>query len=112
MKHWKKLGGHSRAPRTVHTSPAVPGAFTIFTVQCFINKIFRLKSQKEFLIKFDSEPERAQWYRDLVRTWQEAQKLLKRGPKQISAQRSVKEEAKQKGAIILAQKSQKLTGNL
>jgi len=72
----------------------------------------RLKSQKEFLIKFDSEPERAQWYRDLVRTWQEAQKLLKRGPKQISAQRSVKEEAKQKGAIILAQKSQKLTGNL
>jgi beta-adrenergic-receptor kinase len=67
----------------------------------------RLKSQKEFLIKFDSEPERGQWYRDLVRTWQEAQKLLKRGPKQISAQRSVKEEAKQKGAIILAQKSSK-----
>lgn len=70
----------------------------------------RLKSQKEFLIKFDSEPERVQWYRDLVRTWQEAQKLLKRGPKQISAQRSVKDEAKQKGAIILAQKSQKNAG--
>ena len=29
---------------------------------------------------------------------------LKRGPKQISTQRSVKDEAKQKGAIILAQK--------
>ena len=69
-----------------------------------------MKSQKEFLIKFDSEPERVQWYRDFVRTWHEAQKLLKRGPKQISAQRSVKDEAKQKGAIILAQKSQKNAG--
>jgi len=42
-------------------------------VLCF----FRLKSQKEFLIKFDSEPERVQWMKDLVRAWQEAQKLLK-----------------------------------
>ncbi|CBY38063.1 unnamed protein product [Oikopleura dioica] len=64
----------------------------------------RLKSQKEFLIKFDSECERHQWLTDLTRTWQEAQRLLKRGPKQISTQRSVKDEAKQKGAIILAQK--------
>ena len=39
--------------------------------------MFRLKSQKEFLIKFDSEPERVQWMKDLVRAWQEAQKLLK-----------------------------------
>jgi hypothetical protein len=38
---------------------------------------FRLKSQKEFLIKFDSEPERIQWMNDLVKTWKEAQKLLK-----------------------------------
>jgi hypothetical protein len=35
--------------------------------------------------------------------------IIQRGPKQISTQRSVKDEAKQKGAIILAQKQKNST---
>ena len=42
---------------------------------------------------FQTGPEFVQWSKDLVQAWCQAKRLLKKGPKLISMQRSVAEEA-------------------
>jgi hypothetical protein len=50
-------------------------------------------SSKDHIVRCETEPEFKQWSKDLVQAWCQAKRLLKKGPKLISMQRSVAEEA-------------------
>nr|CAB3220344.1 beta-adrenergic receptor kinase 2 [Phallusia mammillata] len=60
-------------------------------------------TNKDIIIRCETEPEFTQWSQDLVKTWCQAKRVLKKGPKLISMQRSVAEDANYNKAILAAQ---------
>nr|XP_032801140.1 beta-adrenergic receptor kinase 2 [Petromyzon marinus]XP_032801141.1 beta-adrenergic receptor kinase 2 [Petromyzon marinus] len=54
--------------------------------------LLRIKGGKQFVLQCESEPEFVQWRKELLVTFQEAQRLLRRGPKMLNKSRSSSEE--------------------
>ncbi|KAM5238742.1 G protein-coupled receptor kinase 3 isoform 2-T2 [Ctenodactylus gundi] len=50
--------------------------------------LFRIKGGKQFVLQCESDPEFAQWKKDLTETFTEAQRLLRRAPKFLNKPRS------------------------
>ncbi|XP_060238586.1 beta-adrenergic receptor kinase 2 isoform X2 [Meriones unguiculatus] len=50
--------------------------------------LFRIKGGKQFVLQCESDPEFAQWLKELTHTFTEAQRLLRRAPKFLHQQRA------------------------
>ncbi|XP_078492523.1 G protein-coupled receptor kinase 3 isoform X1 [Ciona intestinalis] len=61
------------------------------------------ESSKDITLRCESQPEFTQWSKDLIKTWCQAKRVMKSGPKLISMQRSVAEDANYNKAILAAQ---------
>ncbi|CAK8679092.1 unnamed protein product [Clavelina lepadiformis] len=60
-------------------------------------------NNRDIVIRCETEPEFTQWRQDLTATWRKAKQVMKKGPKLISMQRSVAEDANYNKAILAAQ---------
>jgi len=60
-------------------------------------------TNKDLILRCETKPEFVQWSSDLTKTWCSAKRLMRKGPKLITTQRSVAKDANYNKAILAAQ---------